>query len=263
MTTTPAPLCNRETRPFVHAGDMLCVPNNVHPVGELTELSKCGSQCTFWLETNKMMFKTGGPCTCERLDLSNKGIAKIANGTVSDMPNLRDLRFQSNEIVELEPGWLSNLTSLHRLNLSYNKIASLEPGWVSNVPNLQVLILSGNKIAQLKPGWVSNVPNLKFLWIFDNPLGCVSGFADDVEIDDLAMDYGFYETPRCPENCTINTTLMPVLDGFMRRLSSNSEEWISMGRAEDVPWLLKDIHGLPTRRGQSLFRCHRRQLAPI
>ena len=60
MTTTPAPLCDGETRPFVHAGDMLCVPNNVHPVGELTELSKCGSQCTFWLDTNISFATQGG-----------------------------------------------------------------------------------------------------------------------------------------------------------------------------------------------------------
>eukprot|EP00802_Teleaulax_amphioxeia_P011867 Tamp_11904.p2 GENE.Tamp_11904~~Tamp_11904.p2 ORF type:complete len:151 (-),score=32.50 Tamp_11904:1246-1698(-) len=50
----------------------------------LTEIGKCGDECTFWLDTNQMMFKTGGPCTCSGLYLLNKGIAKIANGTVSD-----------------------------------------------------------------------------------------------------------------------------------------------------------------------------------
>ena len=29
----------------------------------LTELSKCGDECTFWLDTNKMMLKTGENCT--------------------------------------------------------------------------------------------------------------------------------------------------------------------------------------------------------
>jgi len=36
-------------------------------------------------------------------------------------------------------------------------------------------------------------------------LGCVSGVADHVQIDPGALSNGFYETPCCPENCTINT----------------------------------------------------------
>ena len=54
-----------------------------------------------------------------------------------------------------------------------------------------------------------NVPNLHQLEIYDNPLGCVSGIADDVDIDDDALSNGFYETPRCPESCTINTNYDP------------------------------------------------------
>ena len=86
----------------------------------LTELQKCGDQCTFWLDTNKMMFKTGGPCTCSQLSLFNKGIAKIANGTVSDMPNLQSLHLRDNEIAELEPGWVSNVSNLQVLYLDGN-----------------------------------------------------------------------------------------------------------------------------------------------
>ena len=55
----------------------------------LTELSKCGDgSCTFWLDANKTMFKTGESCTCTELYLNDKGIAKIAKGTWSDLPNL-------------------------------------------------------------------------------------------------------------------------------------------------------------------------------
>jgi len=222
------------------------------------------------------------------LSLSGNKIAKIANGTVIDMPNLVVLDLENNKIAELEPGWVRSVPNLAQLGLQNNKIAELEPGWVRNVPNLQniylhnnpgapfacsnvsstfttgcemnrvancgdectfwvdglrgwmlfktggpctcwflelqykgiaklangtvsdipnlqTLNLRNNEIAELEPGWLSNVPNLNNLEIWGNPLGCVSGIAEDVEIDYLVIEHGFYKTPLCPDNCNINT----------------------------------------------------------
>jgi len=113
---------------------------------------------------------TGVSCTCTYLYLNNKGIAKIANDTVSDMPNLRTLKLDGNDITELEPGAASNLPSLLELYLSNNKIAKLQPGTVSGVSNLQYLYLDGNDITELEPGAVSNLPGLLTLVIYDNPM---------------------------------------------------------------------------------------------
>ena len=125
------------------------------------------------------------------------------------MPNLRHLNIQSNDIIELEPGWVSNVPNLQYLHLQRSKIAMLANGTVIDMPSLIDLKLDYNEIAELEPGWVSNVPNLLWIEIFANPLGCLSGIADDVRIDGFALGFGFYETPLCPENCTINTYYDP------------------------------------------------------
>ena len=125
------------------------------------------------------------------------------------MPNLRYLYLQDNEIAELEPGWVRNVPRLYSLDLNNNKIAKLANGTVSDMPNLRYLYLYDNEITELEAGWVRNVSSLESLLIFGNPLGCVSGIADDVEIDPYVIYYGSYETPRCPENCTINTYYDP------------------------------------------------------
>jgi hypothetical protein len=124
---------------------------------------------------------------------------------VDNLPNLWMIELYGNKIAKLERGsWVSDLPNLLYLQIQNNEIAQVEPGAL-NLPKLQYLDLSGNKIAKLEPGAVGNLSSLEYLNIYDNPLGCVSGVADHVQIDPGALSNGFYETPRCPENCTINT----------------------------------------------------------
>jgi hypothetical protein len=57
-TTTPAPLCDTGTSPFILAEDSLCVPNVIYPSPNV-------SQCVFdksweYIKSHKVMFKTGG-----------------------------------------------------------------------------------------------------------------------------------------------------------------------------------------------------------
>ena len=124
---------------------------------------------------------------------------------MDNLPNLWMIELYGNKIAKLERGsWVSDLPNLLYLQIQNNEIAQVEPGAL-NLPKLQYLDLSGNKIAKLEPGAVGNLSSLEYLNIYDNPLGCVSGVADHVQIDPGALSNGFYETPCCPENCTINT----------------------------------------------------------
>ena len=57
-TTTPAPLCDGEARPFSLAGDTLCVPNSLYPAPNVVH-------CVFegtWADVveHKHLYKTGG-----------------------------------------------------------------------------------------------------------------------------------------------------------------------------------------------------------
>ena len=95
------------------------------------------------------------------------------------------------------------------LDLSNKGIVKFANDTWSDMPNLQILYLHNNKIAELGNGTWNDLTSLDELSIFENPLGCVSGIADDVEIDGYALMFGFYETPLCPDNCTINTNYDP------------------------------------------------------
>ena len=64
--------------------------------------------------------KTGVSCTCTSLYLDHKGIAKIANDTVSDMPNLRTLYLSNNDIAHVSNDTWSNLPNLRDLILHDN-----------------------------------------------------------------------------------------------------------------------------------------------
>ena len=157
----------------------------------LTELRKCGDECTFWLDTNKTMFKTGGCNWCTRVHLNNFGIAKIAKGTVSNMPNLRDLLLSDNEITELEPDWLRNVPSVKYLNLDGNKIAKLKTGTFFDLPNLVEVHLKNNEITELEPHWVKNMPNLWLLNIDYNKIAKLKTgtFSDLPNLEHVGLQY--------------------------------------------------------------------------
>jgi Leucine-rich repeat (LRR) protein len=60
------------------------------------------------------------------------------------------------------------------------------------MPNLRTLKIQSNDITELEPGRVSNVPNLQYLHLQRSKIAKLA-----------------YETPLCPENCTINTYYDP------------------------------------------------------
>ena len=91
------------------------------------------------------------------------------------------------------------------LNLRNRGIVTITIGTFDGLAGLSYLSLHGNQITQHPPDLFRNLTALESFSIYDNPLGCVYGVPEDVDMDSYALRNGFYETPRCPANCSINT----------------------------------------------------------
>jgi hypothetical protein len=72
------------------------------------------------------------------------------------------------------------------------------------MPNLVELFLYGNLITAMHADTFLTLTSLTQLEIFDNLIGCVHGVSEDAKIDEYALQYGLYKTPRCLSNCSIN-----------------------------------------------------------
>jgi Leucine-rich repeat (LRR) protein len=77
------------------------------------------------------------------IDLSRRGYTDIALGTFSNLPNLRFLYLDYNQIKKLQPN-IFNLPNLYELWISNNKIQELQPGIFNYLPNLNGLYLNNN-----------------------------------------------------------------------------------------------------------------------
>ena len=205
--------------------------------GQRTNIKECGG-CTFWLEgtpsVNATLSKTGSCAeTCTKLDLGEKGIVNIANGTFDDLPNVEKLGLYPNAITSIPVDAFKFLPAVVVIDLDTNRLKRVPPDafkyntkletiWLNNNditmlpadifqynPKLQYLFLDGNNIANLPADIFKNNTELEWLEISGNPLGCVYGVPDSVYfLDSYGYDYGYEDeekTPECPANCTVNT----------------------------------------------------------
>jgi Leucine-rich repeat (LRR) protein len=104
------------------------------------------------------------------IDLRSKGYTDIALGTFNDLPNLRILLLQNNDIKKLLPCIFDNLSRLQILSLNNNQIQELQPGTFNNLPYLTTLDLNNNYISRLYPNTFSILPNLDMLYLDNNQI---------------------------------------------------------------------------------------------
>ncbi|XP_078670935.1 uncharacterized protein LOC144911048 isoform X2 [Branchiostoma floridae x Branchiostoma belcheri] len=101
--------------------------------------------------------------------LSYNRITMIMN-TFPNLPKLRCLLLDHNQITVILPGTFVNLPQLQGLYLNYNQIRMIHPGTFAIIPQLQELYLSHNQITVILPGTFVNIPQLQGLYLNYNQI---------------------------------------------------------------------------------------------
>jgi hypothetical protein len=121
------------------------------------QIALCGS-CTLWLAgtpwVNATLSVQSAPCgnDCTSLDLSDKGIVYIANGTFAGMPTLQELYLWSNGLVEVHSDTFTHNVALRTLGLGgyshkttppYRMIAKVHMDTFKHNTALEILVVQG------------------------------------------------------------------------------------------------------------------------
>jgi len=126
------------------------------------------------------------------IELNNCGINGIIPGAFNNLPELRFLRLNDNNIVNIvantfnnlqnlntielnncgingiTPGAFNNLPELRFLRLNYNNIVNIVANTFNNLQNLNTIELNNCGINGITPGAFNNLPELRFLRLRNN-----------------------------------------------------------------------------------------------
>lgn len=81
--------------------------------------------------------------------MRNNLIAMIGDRTFIEMPSLRQLDLDQNEIEYISEKALDGMRNLKKLKLSENKLVTLEPDFLAGAPGVYVLDLRDNSLKTL------------------------------------------------------------------------------------------------------------------
>ena len=146
---------------------------------ERTQLMTCGG-CTFWKDAHSSLLPNlsrNGTCetSCSgRLDLSNKGIAVVANGTFTGLGSITDLSLYGNQITALATNTFAGLGSVMYLDLSGNQINALAAGTFTGLGSVTHLTLDGNQITALANSTFAGLGSITGLSLRDNKINALA-----------------------------------------------------------------------------------------
>lgn len=95
----------------------------------------------------------------QHLQLSKLGIKEVRPHPFRNVPMLKRLFLNGNELVHVPNGVFSGL-GLERLDLSKNKISTIEQFAFDNMVDLVQVDLEDNKLRKVNPNWFYNCPRL-------------------------------------------------------------------------------------------------------
>ena len=87
-----------------------------------------------------------------------------------DLPNLRTITLEYNQIRTIEPQTFQNLPNLRQIVLHNNQIRNIEPQAFQNLPRLERIELYINLIEHIDPQTFQDLPNLQQIYLMRNPL---------------------------------------------------------------------------------------------
>ena len=102
------------------------------------------------------------------IELNNCGINGIIPGAFNNLPELRFLRLNDNNIVNIVANTFNNLQNLNTIELNNCGINGITPGAFNNLPELRFLRLRNNVIqyATVLPNILINVPHINLQYCF-------------------------------------------------------------------------------------------------
>ena len=118
-------------------------------------------------------------------------------GTLRNLPKLKDLRVDKNQLSSLGPD-LCSCTALRRLDLSHNKLSSLEG--ISGIQKLEELKIANNSISTLKH--LRGLPALLELDISYNRLKTLDGLEFIPTLASLRVEHNHLTTLKIPPSYT-------------------------------------------------------------
>lgn len=129
----------------------------------------------FWQNKTKILSMTtlGGKLSTvitssvldKRLDLSNRGLARIPDG-VFGRNGLEELNVSHNSLSGAIQSQIGQLKNLKKIDASYNDMTGV-PAEIGQLSKLEILDLSNNKLTGL-PNELGNLKNLKILNLSGN-----------------------------------------------------------------------------------------------
>jgi len=125
------------------------------------------------------------PCTCRSntVDCSNTGLKEFPTNIPTDTVKL-DLSY--NALARLPPGAVDNLPYLRILQLNNNNIQCLDGEAFSSLPQLVSITLQNNNLTTVPESIRNNLPRLQSLRLEHNPLRCDCLLDWILEYDTLA-----------------------------------------------------------------------------
>ncbi|KAK0080463.1 hypothetical protein PV325_013913 [Microctonus aethiopoides] len=105
----------------------------------------------------------------KKLTLSSNSLTNVTDDLLSDLPNLRILNLQENNLNKLPINFL-NIPSLEAIELSNNKLEVIEPWVFDKLEQLKLLNLWSNKITEIKPQSFDKLTLLQSIDLQNNKL---------------------------------------------------------------------------------------------
>ncbi|XP_017757402.1 PREDICTED: leucine-rich repeat and death domain-containing protein 1-like [Eufriesea mexicana] len=122
---------------------------------------------------------------------------RYLNDSLSNLPYLRKLFLNGNNITRINENTFDNHEQLEELHLADNQLTYLPPNWSRSMKNLRNLILSGNKFTSLNsiihsadlPIPFNDIPNLKCLNMAKNKIPLQQMQINHNSLKTLIIDY--------------------------------------------------------------------------
>ena len=184
--------------------------------GQRTNIKECGG-CTFWLEgtlwVNATLSKTGSCAeTCTKLDLGEKGIVNIANGTFDDLPNVEKLGLYPNAITSIPVDAFKFLPAVVVIDLDTNRLKRVPPDAFKYNTKLETIWLNNNDITMLPADIFQYNPKLQYLFLDGNNIANLPAdiFKNNTELAHLNL--GGNNIANLPADIFKNNTKLEWLE---------------------------------------------------
>lgn len=208
------------------------------------------------------------------IQVVNESVPVLRRDAIHGLPNLLDVIFENDHIVDIEPGAFYNLSKLYLLKIKYNEISAIREGVFNNLV-LKELCLTDNKIETIHPNAFDDMPNLSILFLNENKITAWSNewFKRSPQVSVLNFEYNVITTipfrglqnikgEHYVENVKVQTNVQ-LNDNKIRKIEDSAFEgidslgWLflhrneieeiseeSLGSLKSVEWVRLDNNNL-------------------